>query len=106
MAWTFSPSGESKLRWNTNSLLLAFSYAGPLAAVGHLVKHFGDGQFLNYDVSNCSRECVKWAREYAASGNGPIIVELNTYRYHGHSMSDANQSYRKREEILEVREHQ
>ena len=33
------------------------------------------------------REAVKFAKEYASSGNGPIYMEMKTYRYHGHSMS-------------------
>jgi len=50
-----------------------------------------------------TREAVKFAREHASSGKGPIFLEVKTYRYHGHSMSDPGITYRKREEVNEMR---
>lgn len=49
------------------------------------------------------REALKVSREHCVSGKGPICLEILTYRYHGHSMSDPGLSYRSREEIAQVR---
>ncbi len=46
---------------------------------------------------------AKSAIEYVRAGNGPIILEMKTYRYRGHSMSDPAK-YRSRDEVQEVRE--
>ncbi|XP_044742424.1 pyruvate dehydrogenase E1 component subunit alpha, mitochondrial-like [Chrysoperla carnea] len=49
------------------------------------------------------RECMKFAINHAQE-HGPIIVEANTYRYMGHSVSDPGIKYRSRQEIDHVRD--
>jgi pyruvate dehydrogenase E1 component alpha subunit len=50
-------------------------------------------------VHAAGEKAIAWCR----AGNGPTILELKTYRYRGHSMSDPAK-YRSREEVTSVRE--
>ncbi|HEX8384445.1 MAG TPA: pyruvate dehydrogenase (acetyl-transferring) E1 component subunit alpha [Sphingomonas sp.] len=54
------------------------------------------------DVLEC-RGAAETALEWVRAGKGPIILEMKTYRYRGHSMSDPAK-YRSREEVQAVRE--
>lgn len=60
------------------------------------------------------KRASEFAREYAISGKGPLVMEFVTYRYGlqciesfvtvgGHSMSDPGTTYRTREEIQNMR---
>ena len=49
------------------------------------------------------RGAAEVAFDYVRAGNGPVLMECNTYRYRGHSMSDPAK-YRTREEVQDYRQ--
>ncbi|GAQ91561.1 Pyruvate dehydrogenase E1, alpha subunit [Klebsormidium nitens] len=49
------------------------------------------------------KQAFKFGKEYALQ-NGPLMLEMDTYRYHGHSMSDPGSTYRTRDEISGIRQ--
>lgn len=49
-------------------------------------------------VRSAAEDAISWVRE----GNGPILLEMKTYRYRGHSMSDPAK-YRTRDEVQKMR---
>jgi pyruvate dehydrogenase E1 component alpha subunit len=49
------------------------------------------------------RDAARQAIDYVRGGNGPYILEMMTYRYRGHSMSDPAK-YRSKEEVDKMKE--
>jgi 2-oxoisovalerate dehydrogenase E1 component len=44
------------------------------------------------------RDAITRAKAIITKGEGPVLLELDTYRYYGHSLSDPRNEYRTREE--------
>jgi pyruvate dehydrogenase E1 component alpha subunit len=49
------------------------------------------------------QEGTRWAKEHCTSGKGPVVIEFDSYRYMGHSMSDPDSQYRSKSDIQNVR---
>jgi pyruvate dehydrogenase E1 component alpha subunit len=76
------------------------------SAETHLYKRGASFRIPGEEVDGMDVLAVKAAAEkaaaYARSGKGPYILEMKTYRYRGHSMSDPAR-YRSREEVQAMR---
>lgn len=44
------------------------------------------------------RDAIRRAAATCREGHGPVLIEASTYRYYGHSLSDARNEYRTRDE--------
>ena len=71
-----------------------FSRGAPFAIPGHQV----DGMNV-VAVAAAAEEAI----DYVRSGKGPYILEMQTYRYRGHSMSDPAK-YRSKDEVSRMRQ--
>jgi pyruvate dehydrogenase E1 component alpha subunit len=65
--------------------------------------HFIPG--IKVDAMNvlAVRSATQYVVDYVRAGNGPFVMEMNTYRYVGHSMSDPGTTYRTRDEVAQIR---
>ncbi len=85
----------------------AMGTSAPRHAAGQLYRR-GEGygipgeQVDGMDIFEVQK-AARQALDYVRSGNGPYILEMMTYRYRGHSMSDPAK-YRTKEEVANVKE--
>ncbi len=89
-----------------NQYGMGTSVSRACAGPGLYQRGFGYG-IPGYEVDGMDVEAVREAAlsalDHARSGKGPVILEMKTYRYRGHSMSDPAK-YRDKKEVDAMRE--
>ena len=78
---------------------------GEVNGLDHLARRAAgfDNDNMHAEVINgmnpmAVRDAIIRAKETIAKGEGPVLLELDSYRYYGHSLSDPRNEYRTREE--------
>lgn len=78
---------------------------GEVTGVDHLARRGAgfDNDNMHAEIVNgmdilAVRDAIARAKALIAKGEGPILLEFDTYRYYGHSLSDPRNEYRTREE--------
>ena len=78
---------------------------GEVTGVDHLARRAAgfDNDNMHAEVVNgmdimAVRDAIARAKAICARGEGPVLLEFDTYRYYGHSLSDPRNEYRTREE--------
>ncbi len=79
------------------------------SSAGEPLAKRADGYDMAWDMGNGNilyevREKIAAAMKRAHEESKPTLLEIFTYRYRGHSMSDPDQTYRDKQEIADYRE--
>lgn len=90
---------------NTYAMGTPFSRTSPVEEITLKAQGYGMSQerFEGHDVEVVETK-MRAAVERARKGQGPTLVEITTYRFRGHSMSDPGK-YRSKEEVEERKKH-